>query len=528
MCPRQSTDNLDLFSWRGDTQQDQATAPISEAHAPVEQKSKAAAIEPLSVSAVNALARKSLEGQFSRVMVVGEISNYKSVASGRHYFTLKDSQAQLPVALFRREATRLATPLRHGMEVVVTGRLTLYERSGRYQIIADRVEARGAGALQAAVEALKQRLMQEGIFAAAHKRPLPLVPRTVVVITSPTGAVIRDIINVGTRRFPGIRILLIPSEVQGENAPKSLCTALERLNQLVREGRHKIDVAIIGRGGGSLEDLWAFNHEDVVRAISASSVPVVSSVGHETDTTLADLVADVRAPTPSAAAELVFPRCDQLLEGIHKQQTRSIQALRGIIRQSRLRLSAAERHLGDGQGPLLKGRQRLEQALQFIAHHTRELLSTQRLRVNRQETRLAASHPQARLQLLHQRIHTSHAICGKIIVRALTHERQRMSAVTQRLTPAMQNLVQRDAQRLAGLGRSLDALSPLKVLERGYSIARTTEGEVIRSVGEEGKGGRQIKVGDEIDIWPRKGRLRARITEVDADECLVSNLPVEK
>lgn len=263
------------------------------------------------VSELTKSVRGLLEGHFSEVWVSGEISNFRSPGSGHYYFTLKDETAQLSCVMFRGLNAKLPFKLEDGLEVICRGRLTVYESRGQYQIVVDYCEPKGLGALQLAFEQLKKKLQAEGLFDPAHKKKLPFLPHKIGVVTSPTGAAIRDILNILGRRWPGVNILIVPVRVQGEGSAEEVAKAIGWLN--VRED---IDVMIVGRGGGSLEDLWAFNEEIVARAIFASRIPVISAVGHEIDFTIADFVADVRAPTPSAAAELAVPNRDDLLTSL--------------------------------------------------------------------------------------------------------------------------------------------------------------------------------------------------------------------
>ncbi|MBN2106659.1 MAG: exodeoxyribonuclease VII large subunit, partial [Deltaproteobacteria bacterium] len=246
--------------------------------------------------------RDTLESAYPDVWVEGEISNLRIPSSGHCYFTLKDEAAQLRVVMFRMQARLLRFTAEDGLKVICRGRINVYEQRGEYQLVADMLEPRGVGSLQLAFEQLKNRLAGEGLFAEERKKPLPFLPARIAVITSPTGAAVRDIIRIIHRRFPSVAILVVPVRVQGDEAPEEIARAIETVNQ-----RGLGDVIIVGRGGGSLEDLWAFNTETVARAIAASALPVISAVGHETDTTIADFAADLRAPTPSAAAELVVP-----------------------------------------------------------------------------------------------------------------------------------------------------------------------------------------------------------------------------
>src|SRR5687768_12825476 len=277
---------------------------------------------PMSVSELTSAVRNALEARFSSVWVEGEISNFKAHSSGHWYFTIKDEGAQLRAKCFRSANSRIRFRPKDGLHVRARGRLTVYEARGDYELIVEALDPVGAGALQIAFEQLRDRLQAEGLFAADLKRPLPLFPGRVGIVTSPTGAAIRDILNVITRRTNTVHVLFSPARVQGENAGPDIARAIRLINQhherALREGRFQdlVDVLIVGRGGGSTEDLWAFNQEEVARAIRASVIPVISAVGHETDFTIADFVADKRAPTPSAAAELVAAREDQLCSAL--------------------------------------------------------------------------------------------------------------------------------------------------------------------------------------------------------------------
>jgi exodeoxyribonuclease VII large subunit len=294
-----------------------------------------------SVSALTAEVKAVLEDGFSAVWVEGELSNFKHHTSGHMYFTLKDAQAQLRAVMFRGSNRHLKFQPKDGMAVQVFGTLTVYERRGEYQITVEFMEPKGVGALQLAFEQLKARLEAEGLFEPGRKRPLPRLPRKIGIITSPTGAVIRDMLTIIGRRFPGLAILIHPVQVQGESAASEIATALARLGQ-----RRDLDVLIVARGGGSLEDLWAFNEEVVARAIAASPIPVISAVGHETDVTIADFVADVRAPTPSAAAELVVAQRDELRQRVDELGARALTAMEGRLAMRRDRVQMLGRHLG--------------------------------------------------------------------------------------------------------------------------------------------------------------------------------------
>jgi exodeoxyribonuclease VII large subunit len=441
----------------------------------------AAAAQPvraLTVSEVNNRARILLERSFARIAVDGEISNHKAGAAGHQYFTLKDSGAQLPVALFRRDGERLRFPLRDGQAVTVTGRLTVYARDGRYQMVADAVALCGAGTLAAEFEALKRRLAEEGLFDVEKKRPLPRLPRRVAVVTSEAGAVIRDIIQVATRRFPNCHITLVPAPVQGAECARLLIEALDRAADLAP------DVLIIGRGGGSMEDLWGFNDEALARALARCAIPVVSAVGHETDFTICDLVADVRAPTPSAAAELVFPIASEIERALMNVRDRMRRALAAQIDRRRLALSNWRRRVGDPGFLLRDARQSVSDSVaraeRALARHVR----IRRRRLGVGEARLARRHP--REQVLIHRARTRSA--GQRVAQGMLH---RCAALRAGLTAS---------------GQRLHALSPLQVLGRGYAICLQTDGTVLTD-------SRQARPGQDVQVRLHRGSVVATIKE---------------
>lgn len=282
------------------------------------------------VSEITRIIRKSLEHEFPYTGIVGEISNLRVPSSGHVYLTLKDKGAQIQSVIFKNSARKIKFELKDGMEVIAFGSITVYEPRGQYQLIIDDLEPKGIGALQLAFQQLKEKLEKEGLFDHAHKKPIPFIPQKIGIITSPTGAAIKDILNIIDRRFNNVEILIYPVKVQGEGAAKEISEAIAEMNTLP-----DIDVIILGRGGGSLEDLWAFNEEIVARSIFNATIPVISAVGHEIDITISDLVADRRALTPSEAGELVVPRKDLLLDVIEKCKTRLFQALLNKVRISR-------------------------------------------------------------------------------------------------------------------------------------------------------------------------------------------------
>jgi exodeoxyribonuclease VII large subunit len=415
-------------------------------------------------SQLNALARDLLEGSFAQVWVEGEISNFSRPASGHAYFTLKDARAQVRCALFKPKAQALRFQPRDGLQVLVRGRLTLYEARGDYQLVLEHMEEAGEGALRQAFEVLKSKLAAEGLFDAARKRALPAFPRRLAVVTSPRGAAVRDVISVLGRRFPLLPVDILPVPVQGDGAHLQIRDMLERA---AASGRY--DVILLTRGGGSLEDLWAFNDEGLARAIAASPVPVVSAVGHEIDTSLSDFAADLRAPTPSAAAELLVPERGELLARLHQhgRQLQSLLARGNASRAQRadqafLKLQALrpQLRLERGRGRLAALRTRMDQALRRPLSHGAENLA-------RTLRRLDQAHPRRRLQ----------------------DHRHRLQLLGQGLHSAWKQAQQPRHLQLQGLARALEGMSPLATLGRGYAILRhASDGSVLRRAGDAGLG----------------------------------------
>ena len=431
-----------------------------------------------SVTEILRAARVTLESRFADVRVEGEVSGLKRSGPGHLYFCLKDEEAQLDCVLFSREAARLRFTLEEGMAVRCRGRLTLYEARGRFQMSVAEIEPTGAGALALAFEQLKQRLGAEGLFDPARKRPLPFLPRRLGVVTSPQGAVFRDIIRVAQRRFP-LPILLSPTPVQGEGASLAIAAALRRL-----EAIDDVDVIILARGGGALEDLWAFNEEPVARAILGCRVPVISAVGHETDFTIADFVADLRAPTPSAAAELAVPVREDLFAEVALLQRRNGRALAETLRAARHALERARGRLGDPRRLLDERRQRLDEPIERARRALARRFAAARAELRTTETRLYHFHPQRRI--LEQR--------GE-----LAGMRHRLEAS---IRPA---LVRRRHAVDAACGK-LDALSPMKVLERGFSLTQRADGHLIKSAAE-------VTPGDSVQIRLHDGAFAATVVD---------------
>ena len=430
-------------------------------------------------SQLNALARDLLEGSFPQVWVEGEISNFSRPASGHAYFTLKDARAQVRCALFRSNAARLRFAPRDGMLVLARGRLTLYEARGDYQLVLEHLEEAGEGALRRAFEELKARLAAEGLFETSRKRPLPAFIRRLAVITSPRGAAVRDVLSVLARRFPLLEVDVLPVPVQGEGAAAQILDMLQRAG---RAGRY--DLVLLTRGGGSLEDLWAFNDEALARAIAASPVPVVAAVGHEVDVSLADFAADLRAPTPSAAAELVVPDRTELADRLRRDRQRFDALLaRGLaaraqrLDQALLKLQALRPQLR-----LERGRHRLDALRHRLGQAWRSPAAGRSERLARLLRRLDQAHPRRRLDA----------------------HRHRLGLIERSLAAMPARLLQPRRLQLRGLARALEGVSPLATLGRGYAIVFDARGQVLRRAAE-------AKVGDMLLTRLADGELHVKV-----------------
>lgn len=426
--------------------------------------------------------RELVEQAYADVWVEGEISNCRPAASGHVYFTLKDAGAQLPVVLFRRQAVLLRFRPEDGLHVLVRGKVSIYDQRGQMQLVAETMEPVGAGSLQLAFEQLKERLKAEGLFDAQRKRALPAYPRSVGIVTSPTGAVIRDFLNIVGRRHAGLNVLLCPAAVQGEAAAAEIVAAIECLN-----ASGLVDVIVVARGGGSLEDLAAFNSERVARAIAASRLPVVSAVGHETDFTIADFVADLRAPTPSAAAELITDAQHRVGERLAEQQNRLRRAAHFQLLQARQRLTQVSLA-------------RAESRIGAILHRLEQRLDDAYQRIE-----------SAVLRGIHEN-HRRVAELGAAVLRQdprrrLAHAAQHVVAARTRLDHAMQRDLHDARVRLRALEARLHALSPLAVLERGYALVLDANGLVVRTT-------KQIAAGDRLTTRLSDGAFTSRVEDV--------------
>jgi exodeoxyribonuclease VII large subunit len=433
------------------------------------------------VSRLNREVRLLLEKGMPAVWLEGELSNFSAPGSGHWYFSLKDRDAQVRCAMFRQRNSGIGFTPKGGQHVLVRGRVTMYEARGEYQLIAEHMEEAGVGALKREFERLKIKLAAEGLFALERKRELPRFPRRIGVVTSPTGAAIRDILHILARRFPPARVIIYPTAVQGAAAIPAIIQAIAIAN-----ARAECDVLIVTRGGGSLEDLWAFNDEGVARAIHASVLPIVSGIGHEVDFTIADFVADARAPTPSGAAELVVPDRNACLDVLARTADRLAVAMRRELRTVGSRFDAA--------GSRLK------------LMHPGARLAQQEQRLDDLEQRLVSS---LRAHLQEDRNRVSEALTGLIHhspERRVREFRLKHDSLAARLRHALHDCVARAEHRLMLAQRTLHTVSPLATLDRGFAIVtRAADGSLVTDVG-------LVEVDDEIEARLARGRLRARVT----------------
>ena len=439
---------------------------------------KGASRDVYTVSELNMGARALLEENFSRIWVEGEISNLARPGSGHIYFSLKDDRCQLRCAMFRMHNRRVDFTPENGTQVLANGRVSLYPERGDFQLIVQFLEEAGAGALRRAFEALKQRLASEGLFDEEEKRPLPTLPRQIGVVTSPTGAALRDILSVLARRFPAIPVLIYPVPVQGADAAPEIVRMLD-----IASHSGDCDVLILARGGGSLEDLWAFNEESVARAIRRSQVPVVTGIGHEVDVTIADFAADRRAATPSAAAELVSPQVNEWRQQLANGLRRLARHARRRVADERRLLIALSRRLIHPRRRLFDLSQGLDALVARLIRAVHHSNVTRRARLGAVDGRLRQRDPS----------------------QVLTGHRATWRQLTQRLHQASARELAQRRSRLGALVRALEAVGPVATLDRGYAIVtRTADGKLVRA-------SEELNIGDEVDTRLASGHLRSTV-----------------
>ncbi len=431
------------------------------------------------VSTLNREIKQLLESHLGQVWLSGEISNLATPASGHLYFTLKDDRSQLRCAMFRGRATRTGFKPSHGQQVLVRANLTLYEPRGDIQLVVESMQPAGDGLLQQQYEALKMRLAAEGLFSSNSKKPLPNRIATLGVITSASGAAIHDVLSVLQRRDPMLKVVIYPSLVQGRDATPSLCQAIATAN-----ARNEVDCLLLTRGGGSLEDLWCFNEEALARAVFASALPIVSAVGHEVDTTIVDYVADVRAPTPSAAAELLSQDRSYLLQRSQQLQQQLLRAMRDQIRhqQHQLALLTGRVHAAHPKAQLQTHQQRLDELSLRLSRASQQHYQQAHTKQQQLAARLAQQHPQ----------------------RTLTLAQVQLQQLEQRLLHSQRTLLKQRYASFNQLCGQLEAVSPLAVLRRGYAIVSRQDGQVVKEA-------TQLRCGESIEIRLHQGAVQATV-----------------
>jgi exodeoxyribonuclease VII large subunit len=436
-----------------------------------------------SVAELTARINNVLATQFSNLWVEGEVSNYRAAQSGHLYFTLKDAKAQVKCVCFRTQALRLKFRPEDGLKLIVRGSICVYEPRGEYQIYVEHIEPSGVGALQLAFEQLKKRLEAEGLFEEARKKALPMVPRRIGVVTSPKGAAVRDIIRILRRRFPNLHLIVYPVRVQGDGAAHDIVAALKYFNR-----KQTVDVILLARGGGSIEDLWAFNEEIVARAISACTIAVVSGVGHEADFTIADFVADVRASTPSAAAEIVVQSREEFQRHLRELEHKISRQMRYLLLEWRHHLKELSTHMGFRrlEDSLRRNRQQTDELTARLEIALQGRIERMRRRYAIAGTRISSFDFRARIRTLGLRVMQRSVELGVRIVRLLVNKVQRL-----------------ERSRL-----QLEERSPLRVLQRGYAICTDTQGNIVSAAD-------QVAVGSEVQVQLARGRLGAEVRRRD-------------
>lgn len=456
----------------------------------MQNKNPSAAV--FSVTQLNQRAKQLLEISLSNVRVEGELSSLSRPSSGHWYFSLKDKQSQVRCAMFRSRTSRLSFLPKEGDKVEIRAKVSLYEARGDYQLIVDSMKPAGEGALLLAFQQLKEKLRLEGLFDAERKKPLPKIKR-VGVITSSTGAALHDILTVLVRRNPQIEVDIYPTLVQGKEATQGIVAALERANRDAR-----VDALIVGRGGGSLEDLWCFNEEAVAKAISQSVLPVVSAVGHEVDVTIADFVADMRAPTPSAAAELISDDRSLQLQTLQNQENRLSQALTRSLKQQQVRLLQLQQRLRNPVDQLQRSAQQLDQLEQRMMRAWQNQLNQKQWRLKQHTQALNHQHPKRQLSLTSD------------LLRALE----------KRLGSAVQANIRQQQQKLAAQTHLLNNLSPLQVLSRGYSICQQADGTLVERYD-------QVSEGERIQTKLKEGWLDCKVIKSHGVDLFTPEEPIK-
>ena len=441
--------------------------------------------EILTVTQLNRRARLTIERQFETVWVSGELSNLSRPKSGHWYFTLKDEKAQVRCAMFANRNRSIQIQPADGQQVLLRGKVSIYEGRGDFQIIADQIEAAGEGALRQAFEQLKVKLSNEGIFAAEAKKAIPKSPRHIAVISSKSGAALQDVLSVWRRRYPIVTVTIIPSIVQGHEAETALINAIDKAEEI------QPDTILLTRGGGSLEDLWCFNSEALARRIHKCGIPLVSAVGHEIDVTIADFVADLRAPTPSAAAEMLTPDALELIQELKRIQQMMTDRMRDEIEKRRLTTSAKRAELIDPGSYIQQAAQRTDGLYERISIAARSELGKATQQLKNLEIRLKLVQPGNLVNQLYEEV----------------------ASLYKRLGPGLTRIVRTQANKLDGLARTLDGVSPLPTMRRGYSIVRNNANEILKS-------SEQLRPSEKVNLQFIDGNAIAQVESIDRSEKL--------
>ena len=452
-----------------------------------EENSKNPERQVYTVTEITRSIKFSLETEFPLVWIEGEISNLRIPSSGHMYLTIKDEESQIKVVMFRSGKSQLKFEPKDGDQVIVKGKITVYEPRGEYQIVIDYMEPKGIGALQLAFQQLKEKLSKEGLFDDELKKTLPLLPQKIGIVTSPTGAAIRDILNIIDRRFPNLHVLIAPVKVQGEGAAQEIAAAVKDLNKI-----KDVDAIIVGRGGGSIEDLWAFNEEVVARAIFESKIPVVSAVGHEIDFTISDFVSDLRAPTPSAAAELVVRDKNILFKNIVTLYKRLLGNIRGTLNESKTELKnlVSRKVLQDPLTPIHERQQRLDEITLRMERAIKSFLQIQKEKNRTSKKHLFLLNPLNKIKQ------------HKVLLRE----------AEKKINSQMNFTLNISRNTLNAAMKRLNSVSPLSVLERGYAICRThPDGKVLKDSG-------KVSTGDLVKVQLSKGKLLCNVTDREKEK----------
>ena len=448
--------------------------------------------------------RTQLERSFTDVYVEGEISNYRPAESGHLYFTLKDGAAQLRVVMWRTQARLLRFRPENGQQVLARGRVTVYDERGDLQFQAEHLEPKGAGALQIAFEQLKAKLAAEGLFAAARKKAVPALPRRIGLVTSPRGAAVQDILNILRRRHESVSVLIYPAQVQGEFAASEVSAGVRYFD---RHGQ--VDVIIVARGGGSFEDLFAFNDEGLARTIAASGTPVISAVGHETDFTICDFVADLRAPTPSAAAELVIRSKQELAEKLLALHKRATQAMNYKLLRAHNQLSALTQHavFARMQDSIARRQQRVDEAVFRLAQSQSQILKAQVRRIDALEAHLRRHDLRVRTGVMRRQLDSHTAALEGVVSRLLSGRRSGLERLTGALHAAPRSILLRRRSQWERAESNLQALSPKSILARGYALVFNAEGKLVKQAA-------QLRTGEQVRTQLASGEFTSKVEQV--------------